>query len=67
MDSDAGVPTVFGSWQALVLVVSGLFLNIPTNFLSSEGDSLSLFPDLGKVETRPNNFDTPLFKLMTLE
>lgn len=38
VDSDTAVPTVSSSWQAWSLVVLGLFLNILTNFLSSEGD-----------------------------
>lgn len=40
VDRDAGVTVVSSSRQPWVLVVSGLFLNILTNLISSGGDSL---------------------------
>lgn len=36
-------------------MVPGLFLNILKRVLSSEGQSLSLLPDLGKMVTHLNN------------
>lgn len=53
LDSDTGFSAI--SWQARPLVVPGLFLNMLTNFISSEAYSLGLIPDLSKVVTHSNN------------
>lgn len=48
MDSDAGVPADVNSWHAWILGLSGFFLNILTNFLSSEGERFVLLSVLGR-------------------
>lgn len=46
---------VFHQYKVDGRLESGLFLNIPTNFLSSEGDGFGLLPDLGKEVRHENN------------
>lgn len=58
------VPAVSRLWPAWFLVVSGLFLNILTNFLSSEGDSLGLPRGLGKVVTHEKNILTLIYSCL---
>lgn len=58
------VPAVSRLWLAWFLVVSGLFLNILTNFLSSEGDSLGLPRGLGKVVTHEKNILTLIYSCL---
>lgn len=39
VDNNTGLPAASGAWKACVLVVPGLFLAIPTSFLTIEGYS----------------------------
>lgn len=62
LDSDAGVPVASSSW-----LEPCWFLNIQINFLSYEGDSLGLLPDISKVVTHLNNLHLCKIGLMILE